>query len=437
MGSLRPPLKGDFVINRPSAPGRSDGLRRISSDERIAFVGGTVLDGTGGPPKHNTTVLVQGGVVTDVGEIHADDLASAEIVDCAKSWITPGLIDCHAHLNGETTIDPYRRYLVPSPQLKLFYAARQMAAALSSGFTTLRDVGIGSAVALREGIRHDLIVGPRILAANSAISTTGGHGDWTLFPQEFRRTIGLRGNVVDGVEECLRAARRAFREGADLIKVMPSGGGVTNHPDDLAAHVEMSADELAAIVDEAHRRNARVAAHTNGLAAAQFVVEAGVDTIEHGVFDPDPALLDAMVQRDISLIPTLLIFRWVAEEGRDAGIFAAGVEAAKRLLDVQLRLVAAAHESGVNIAVGTDNAGFMPIDENTRELELLMNAGLSFAETLAAATRNGARACGLETEVGTIEAGKRADLVILNQDPAADPSILRHPGGIRQVVQAA
>lgn len=430
-------MKGDFVFNRPSASARSDGLRRVSSDERIAFVGGTVLDGAGGPPRNNATILVQGGVITDVGDVRPDDLASAEIVDCGNTWITPGLIDCHAHLNGETTIDPYRRYLVPSSELKLFYAARQMGAALATGFTTMRDVGIGSAVALREGIRHDLIVGPRILAANSAITTTGGHGDWTLFPQEFRRVIGLRGTVVDGVEECLRAARRAFREGADLIKVMPSGGGVTNHPDDLAAHVEMSPDELAAIVDEAHRRNARVAAHTNGLAAAQLVIEAGVDTIEHGVFDPDPALLDAMVQRDISLIPTLLIFRWVAEEGRDAGIFDAGVEAAKRLLDVQLKLVAAAHKAGVNVAVGTDNGGFMPIDENTRELELLMDAGLSFPETLAAATRNGARACGLEGEVGSVEAGKRADLVILNQDPAADPSILRRPGGIRQVVQAA
>jgi imidazolonepropionase-like amidohydrolase len=243
--------------------------------------------------------------------------------------------------------------------------------------------------------------------------------------------------VADGVDECLRATRRAFREGADLIKVIPSGGGVTNHPDDLVAHVEMSPDELAAIVDKAHRRHARVAAHTNGVAAAKAVIEAGVDTMEHGVFDPDPALLDAMVQRNISLIPTLLIFRWVAEDGAAAGIFAAGVEAAKRLLEVQLRLVAAAHESGVTIAVGSDNGGFMPIDENTRELELLMDAGLSFAETLAAATRNGARACGLEAEVGTIEPGKRADLIILNDDPAADVSILRRPGGIREVVQAA
>jgi imidazolonepropionase-like amidohydrolase len=429
-------LKGNVVFNAPM-PSIQPRLRRISPDEQIAFVGSTLLDGAAGPPKHNVTIVVDGGIVTSVGDVNPDELNSAEIVDCRDTWITPGLIDCHAHLNGETAIDPYRRYLVPSPGLKLFYAARQMAAALATGFTTLRDVGVGSAVALREGVRHDVIVGPRILAANSAITTTGGHGDWTLFPPDFRSAIALRGTVADGVDECLRATRRAFREGADLIKVIPSGGGVTNHPDDLVAHVEMSPDELAAIVDEAHRRHARVAAHTNGVAAAKAVIEAGVDTMEHGVFDPDPALLDAMVQRNISLIPTLLIFRWVAEDGAAAGIFAAGVEAAKRLLEVQLRLVAAAHESGVTIAVGSDNGGFMPIDENTRELELLMDAGLSFAETLAAATRNGARACGLEAEVGTIEPGKRADLIILNDDPAADVSILRRPGGIREVVQAA
>jgi imidazolonepropionase-like amidohydrolase len=155
------------------------------------------------------------------------------------------------------------------------------------------------------------------------------------------------------------------------------------------------------------------------------------------VFDPEPALLDAMARNCISLIPTLLIFRWVAEEGRDAGIFAEGVEAAKRLLDVQLRLVAAAHKAGVNVAVGTDNGGFMPIDENSRELELLMEAGLTPVDVIAAATRNGARACGIDAEVGTIEPGKRADLVILTQDPTSDLSVFRRAGGIREVVQAA
>jgi len=425
------------MFKRATEPAPSQGVRRIGAAERIAFVGGTVLDGTGSLPKTNTTILVEGGVVVGMGELPGDELADTEMVDCHDAWITPGLIDCHSHLNGETTIDPYRRYLAPSPELKLFYAGRQMAAALASGFTTLRDVGIGSAVALREAIRSDLIAGPRILAANSAITTTGGHGDWTIFPREFGKAIQLRGNVADGVEECLRAARRAFREGADLVKVIPSGGGVTNHADDLAAHVEMSEEELVAIIEEAHRRKARVAAHTNGLAAARLVINAGVDTMEHGVFEPVPELLDAMVKRRISLIPTLLIFRWVAEEGRDVGIFEAGVEAAKRLLELQLRLVAAAHDAGVNVAVGTDNGGFMPIDENARELELLMDAGLSATEAIAAATRNGAQACGLETEIGTIDIGMRADLVVLNRDPTTDRSAFRRADGIRQVVQAA
>lgn len=362
--------------------------------------------------------------------------AGVEVVDAAGRWITPGLIDCHVHFTGETSLEMYRRYLVPSQELKLLYAMKQAFVVLTSGFTTVRDVGLGHAVTLKGAISDGLIAGPRILAANSAISSTGGHGDWTILPYEWARTMGLRGTLADGPDECRRAVRRAFRAGADLVKVMVGGGGVTNHPHDLVARAEFSPEELEAIVDETHRRGARVAAHSVGAEAAPAAVRAGVDTIEHGVFEPDSALLSAMAESGISLVPTIFIFVWVAEHGRAAGVFEAGVEAAKRLVDTQFRLVNAAHRAGVNIALGTDNNMAIDPGSAAHELALLVDAGLTTAEALVAGTRNGAIACGLADRVGTVEPGKLADLVILTRNPLTDIDSLSKEGTITNVLQS-
>jgi imidazolonepropionase-like amidohydrolase len=411
-------------------------LEQATSGRRLAIVGGTVIDGTGAAPRLDGVVLVEDGWITAVGDASAVDVTGAEVIDATGRFVIPGLIDCHLHLTGDTTIDMYRRYFTPSPDVRLFHALRQSTTALSRGFTTVRDVGLGSAVAIRNAQRSGWVVAPRILAANSAISITGGHGDWTLFPLDLVRSQQLRGTIADGVEECLRAVRRAFREGADLIKVMPSGGGVTNHADDLAAYPEMSLEELTAITQETHRRGARVAAHTNGEGGVRLAIEGGVDTVEHGVFEPDPEILDTMAARGISLVPTLLIFRWVVEEGAAAGVFAEGIEAAKKLLEVQFRLVAAAHAAGVNVAVGTDNTGVMRLDTNARELWLLQQTGLSAMDALRAATEKAAIACGIEETVGTIERGKLGDLLVLEHDPLLDLTTLWADRGIRTIVQA-
>lgn len=409
----------------PAGPGR-----------RLVIAGGTLIDGTGAPPLPDAALRIEDGIITAVGRRNDVPTDGAEFVDAGGHWIIPGLIDCHLHLSGDTSIDMYRRYFSPRPELRVFHALRQSTTALSRGFTTVRDVGLGAAVAIRMASRSGWVVAPRILAANSAISTTGGHGDWTIFPIDLAHSMGLRGTIADGVEECRRAVRRAFREGADLIKVMPSGGGVTNHADDLAAHPEMSLEELTAIVEETHRRGARVAAHTNGDEGVRLAIEGGVDTVEHGVFEPDSRILETMAERGISLVPTLLIFRWVVEEGAAAGVFAEGIEAAKKLLELQFRLVAAAQAAGVNVAVGTDNTGVMHLDTNARELWLLQHAGLSSMEAVVAATKNAAVACGLGDRLGTLERGRIGDALVLRRDPLADLTTLWADGTIRHIVQA-
>jgi imidazolonepropionase-like amidohydrolase len=404
---------------------------------RFAFVGGTLVDVSGQPPLAHSVVLVEDGRIAAIGNQTDTAIpADAQVVDTSGKWLMPGLIDCHIHLNGEQTLDMYRRYLTPSPDVKLLYALRHANMALMSGFTTVRDVGLGYAVALKRARADGLIACPRILAANSAISTTGGHGDWAIFPYEWAKAMELRANVVDGVDECRLAVRKAFREGADLIKVMISSGGITNHAQNLAAHVEFSPEELDAIVDETHRRGARVAAHSVGEAAIPFTVEAGVDTVEHGVFEPDAAVLAKMAEKGISLVPTLFIFRWVADDGLQAGVFAEGVEAAKKLVDKQHRLVKAAREAGVNIALGTDNNGVLGPERSAREIQYLCDAGLTTIEALQAATRNAAAACGLDDRLGTLAVGKWADMLILEADPLADPRCLQDARTIHRIVQS-
>jgi imidazolonepropionase-like amidohydrolase len=427
-----------MVFSYTNEAAAARGVRRLMSGSRLALVGGTLIDGTDAKPVRDAVILMEDGVIKAVGPHSAVHVPqSTETLDVTGQWVIPGLIDCHIHLCGETTLDMYKRYLTPDPEVKLLTAMRHAFLALTSGFTTVRDVGLGHAVTLRHAIHDGLIAGPRILASNSALTTTGGHGDWTIFPYEWAKSMELRGNIVDGPDECRIAVRRAFRGGADLIKVFLSSGGITNHAHDLTTRAEFSPEEVDAIVDEAHRRGAKVAAHSTGLDAVAMALAGGVDTIEHGVFEPDPKILATMVEKNISLVPTVFIFKWVAEQGKSGGVFDEGVEAAKRLIELQYRLVRAAQSAGVNVALGSDNTGALGPDRSARELELFCEAGLTPLQAIQAGTRNAARACGLAERVGTLEVGKLGEMVVLKQDPLADITSLTQKGTISTIVQSA
>lgn len=427
-----------MLSHLPQGVTNSD-LIRAGKGDKLLLTGGTLIDGTGRAPTKRAAIVIEDGRITAVGP--AADVQvphGARMIDTGGRWMMPGLIDCHVHLNGEVTADAYRRYLTPEPGVKMLRAVVDAGRMLRAGFTTVRDAGLGGfGVTLRRAAADGLIDAPRILAAHVALTTTGGHGDWNIFPYEWVRSSTMRGQIVDGVDQCRQGVRKAFRDGADFIKVIASGGGVTNHAADLISHPEFSLEELQAMVDEAHRRGARLTAHSIGLESARLVVEAGVDSIEHGVFEPDSALLDRMAHQGVSLVPTLSIFKWVAESGRDIGVFEAGIEAAKDWIERQFRLIRSAEEAGVNVALGTDNSGKLPPGLNGREVELLCEAGLSRMAALQAGTLRAARVCGLDGELGTIEPGKLADVLVLTADPLLDPGALWRAGTVAAVVQAA
>jgi imidazolonepropionase-like amidohydrolase len=343
--------------------------------------------------------------------------------------VLPGLIDVHTHVVSDTErspgfgAPPARHGEPPRPDaLRWFVLARAADAWLRAGLTTIRDVGSfeDEAITLRTAIDLGLSGGPRIVSCGRIISATAPGG----------RIFGSMYEQADGPWAMRRAVRRQLRRGADFIKVMATGA--RSVVDEGPEPAQLTAEELAAVVDEAHRMGVRVAAHAEGLDGVRLAVEAGVDTIEHGLsLHREPALLDVMAEHGIVLVPTLSTFHDLAV--RFADEFAPTlVEQARRQLDEAERSVVAAAHAGVTLAMGYDSG---PPGANARELLRLADAGLGVAGAIRAATAGGAAALGRD-DLGTIAVGAVADLIVMDRDPLADPSCLVDPSGPRLVIQA-
>jgi imidazolonepropionase-like amidohydrolase len=383
-----------------------------------------VIDGTGRAPVERGSVRIEDGRIAEVSPTPAPDG-----LDLQGRTVMPGLIDAHAHLSSDISRSPgfgpppALKGELPRPrELGYFVLAKTARVLLAAGVTSVRDVGSydDEAIALREAVRLGIVEGPRILSCGRIISATAPGG--AIFTTMYRE--------ADGPDDMRKAVREQLRRGADFIKLMATGARSVLAEDPEPA--QMTVDELHAIVDEAHRLGVRVAAHVEGLSGARLAVEAGVDTIEHGLsLHREPALLDEMARREIVLVPTLSTFHDLAERFTDA--FApALVEQAKRQLEEAYATLVAAHAAGVTLAMGHDSG---PPGDNAIELVRMVEGGLPALEGIAAATHGSARALGLP-DVGTVTAGAVADLLVLDGDPLSDIQLLRDPARIWMVVQA-
>jgi imidazolonepropionase-like amidohydrolase len=385
-----------------------------------------LIDGTGRPPTAGATVRIDGGLIAEIGR--ADGPAPFDALELDGRTLLPGLIDAHAHLSSDVRRSP--GFGPPPPlagelprprELGYFVLAKTAVALLAAGVTTVRDVGSydDEAIVLREAVRLGLIDGPRILSCGRIISATAPGG--ALFGTMYRE--------ADGADEMRRAVREQLRRGADYVKLMATGARSVLAEDPEPA--QMTADELHAVVDEAHRLGIRVAAHVEGLEGARLAVAEGVDTIEHGLsLHREPRLLEQMAERGIVLVPTLSTFHDLAERFVDA--FApALVDQAKRQLDEAYLTLAAARAAGVTLAMGHDSG---PPGDNAIELVRMVDGGLSALDGIAAATQGSASALGL-AGVGMVAPGAVADLVVVDGDPAADVRALHDPDRIWLVLK--
>jgi imidazolonepropionase-like amidohydrolase len=386
----------------------------------MKLINARLIDGTGADPVANATLLLD----ERVREIAADDRLATqdagETLDAGGRTVIPGLINAHIHLTFEAqSADPFKLLRDEPPGATALRAAARARGMLEAGITTARDLGGHNylELAVRDLITSGEIPGPRLLCAGKLITMTGGHG-WPI------------GRESDGADEVRKAVREQLKAGADVIKLMATGGVMT--PGVEPGSAQLSEDELRAGITEAHNAGRRTATHAQGTAGVKAALRAGIDTVEHGIFLDEEAIA-LMKERDVVFVPTLAAPYQIVQAGRARGIPTYMLEKSERVSAAHIRSFQAAWAAGVLIAAGNDGGTpFNPHADLITELRLMIEAGMPALAAIRAATWGSARALGLEEEIGTLEPGKGADLVILDGDPLADIAAL---GRVWRVIQ--
>jgi imidazolonepropionase-like amidohydrolase len=392
----------------------------------------TLLDGTGAPPVTDATIVVQDGRIESISTGATGPWPSShDVVDASALTVLPGLIDCHDHLAFHGYELASRWGLAEPASTRSIRTTRVIEQTLAAGYTTVRDAG-GLDVGFRLAVEEGLIRGPRLLTAVAIISPVGGIGD-RVSPSGHECMVpadpALPGSVANGVEDVRRVVRTMIRAGADVIKCATTGGA-SSRPGHGPRDPAFDRDEMRALVDEAHAQGRKVMCHALGGPGLRLALEAGVDSIEHGCYlDEDPELIPMMAERGIVLTPTLLVYEYHSESKAPHVR-----ERSRALREHHRQSIRRALAAGVRVVAGTD-AGGHGHPPNARELPLLVAAGLTPMQAIQAATGWAAECVGLERNVGTVEKGKRADLIAVAGDPLADIGILADPSRIRLVLR--
>jgi imidazolonepropionase-like amidohydrolase len=385
---------------------------------RTLFTGGLVYDGTLADPAPGD-VVVEDGRILDVGV----GLDGDEAVDCSGRFVSPGFFDSHVHV---TLNVPNLLEVAETPfSLQFFHAAANLKKTLDTGVTSVRDAS-GADLGIKEAVDRGMIPGPRMQISISMLSQTGGHGDdWCaggMGVPLFMPHPGRPAATVDGVDEVRKKVRELIRAGADVIKVATTGGVLS--PRDDPRHAHFRSAEIEVMVEEAEAAGIHVMAHAQGADGVKAAIRAGIRSIEHGIFLDEEAI-SLMLDRGTWLVPTLHAPQAVLRAA-DAGmpLPKAAVEKARLTVTAHQDSVKRAHAAGVRIAMGTD-CGVGAHGTNLDELQLMAAAGLSPVEALHATTSSAAALLGVEDDRGTLEPGRRADLVVVDGSPL-DLVDLRH-----------
>lgn len=377
-----------------------------------------LLDVRDGRVLANQAILVEGDRIRQVGPaagIVTEFGRGATVVDLGNSTLLPGLIDCHNHILGNPKDQSSTADLRMSSPQQALWGLHNLQIWLAHGFTSLRDAGESDLaygqLALRNSINQELVQGPRIVSAGNFISLTGGHGD--ADPLAPDQALPRRPNLADNVGEIGDAVRRDIKYGADWIKLMATGG-VMDPTSDFNVQ-ELSEEQMAKAVEIAHRARKKVMAHAEGTDGIKAAVRAGVDSIEHGtMLDEEGATL--MQSKGTWLVPTLYTFQHGVEVGTSLGADAVTLEKGKKVLGYQQAAFTLALKHHLKIAYGVDDDP----DYVSKEFGALVRGGMQPLEAIQAATVRGSELLGLSDQIGTLDAGKYADVVAVSGDPLAD-----------------
>ncbi|MCS7125274.1 MAG: amidohydrolase family protein [Candidatus Bathyarchaeota archaeon] len=393
------------------------------AEETICIKAGLLVDGTGREPLTSPIVLVKGDKIVEVGkESEINIPENAKLIDLGNLTILPGLTDAHVHIYGRRSYSPAEGIITPH-DLAVIRAVEDCQKLLKAGFTMVRDVGSSIALSLKRAINEGTIPGPRIFAAGRPISQTGGHSDIHYLPREEVLKRGIL--LADGPDDCRRAAREALRDGADLIKIMTSGGigSEKDHP----RYPQFTVEEVKAITEEAHRVERRVASHAEGAEGVKIAVLGGVDSVEHGFF-LDEECVQLMLSHNVYFVPTLClveVYKKAMERPYDMPPWR--LKKQEECIDAMPKSFMMAYKAGVKIAAGTDYFGppLRAHGDNADEAITMVKYGMKPMDAILATTRNAAECIGVLNVVGTVEVGKLADIVGVEGNPLEDITVLK------------
>lgn len=378
---------------------------------------GRLITDAAKPADGPSTITVTDGRITAISVGHQPAPAGATLIDLSAKTVLPGLIDMHVHLTGDPGGD-YRDEAVLTDEYATLVGAKNALVTVKAGFTTVRDLGapVRGGFALRDAVAKGLVPGPRIIAAGTAISIVGGHGDVSGFRPEVNAALDGN-NTCTGAEQCAMRVRQFSKNGADVIKITATGGVLSQQGRGLGQHFTDA--EMKSIADTAHSLGLRVAAHAHGARGIEAAARAGIDTVDHGTFGDDAAIRQ-MKASGTAMVPTLMALEGVrARLGK--GIYTPTVEVKAREAVAQSgRALNAANKAGVTIAFGTD-AGVFEHGKNAGEFALMVNlGGMSPRDTLISATTTAARLLDMEGQIGRIAPGYSADIIAVDGDPFSD-----------------
>jgi len=394
----------------------------------------SLIDGLAAEPARCMNLLIEDGRIAAIGPSVTLE-GPGERIDATGKTVLPGLIDAHLHLMGIRAYNPILAS-VEAPFLRAARAVADVRKLIEAGFTSVRCAGSKLSVSLNAAVAEGTIPGPRIVASNLPISQTAGHGDMHMLPPEWMTGPYAGSRIADGPDDCRKAVREQIRAGAGVIKIMTTGGVLSEK--DSPTHPQFVDEEVAAMVEEAHRVGLRVMSHAQSEVGIQLALRNGVDTIEHAIY-LDEETIDLLLEKDAVVVPTFAIADAIVKFGRAAGLPEYAMKKAEASHQAHRESIRRAFQAGVKIALGTDFAGPAGVahGDNAVELEILVQqVGMSPMQAIASATRIGAEALGLEDEIGTLTPGKQADLLIVGGDPSRDVGILRQKAAIELVMKS-
>lgn len=386
---------------------------------------GQLFDGTSKTISKEKTIVIEGKIITDIRDGYIPATEDVEVIDLKNSFVMPGFMDMHVHIENESNPKAYENRFREDPADVALRATSYCEKTLMAGFTTVRDLGgSGVNVSLQKAIARGFVKGPRIYTSEKSLATTGGHAD----PSNGVRS-DLRGNpgpdegVINSVEDAKKAVRQRYKNGADLIKITATGGVLSVAKD--GSGPQFTLEEIQAVVETAKDYGMTTAAHAHGIEGMRRAIIAGISSIEHGSYMDEPTM-DLMIKHGTYLVPTISAGNFVSEKAKIPGFYPEViVPKALEIGPLMTGMFAKAYKKGVKIAFGTDT-GVSYHGDNAKEFELMVEYGMTEIDALLSATKHASILLNIHDKVGSVTKGKWADIVAVNSSPLEDITVLQN-----------